>query len=116
MIAFVADENFRAAIVHGLQRRDPAMDLVRVQDVGLRTAGDPEILEWAASEGRVLLTHDQSTIPPLAWDRVGAGLPMSGVLVVPRGLRDAEAIEEILLVAVASTPEEREDRVDHLPL
>ncbi len=32
------------------------------------------------------------------------------------GLRDAEAIEEILIVAVASEPEERKDRVDHLPL
>jgi len=54
MLLFVADENFNNDIVRGLLRRKPDLNIVRVQDVGLRGAEDPIILEWAANEGRVL--------------------------------------------------------------
>ena len=45
---------------------EPTLDIVRVQDVGLRTASDPDILAWAASEGRILLTHDRKESGKLA--------------------------------------------------
>ncbi len=62
MLLLVADENFSNAIVRGLLRTKPALDIVRVQDVGLSSTEDPIILEWAANRDRVLLTHDVSTI------------------------------------------------------
>ena len=40
-VSFAADENFNRNIVRGLQRRTASLDIVRVQDVGLRTAEDP---------------------------------------------------------------------------
>lgn len=49
------DADFDNDILRGLLRRNPALDIVRVQDVGLRTADDPTILEWAAFEGRVII-------------------------------------------------------------
>ena len=45
------------------------VDIVRVQDVGLAGSPDPAILAWAASEGRVLLTHDRETVPGFAYDQ-----------------------------------------------
>jgi predicted nuclease of predicted toxin-antitoxin system len=57
MLRLAADENFRSAIVRGLRRRNPAIDIVRVQDAGLMSAEDPTVLEWAAQANRVLLTH-----------------------------------------------------------
>ena len=62
MPPLVSDENFNNNIVRGLLRRKPELDIVRVQDVGLSGADDSAILEWEAHEGRVLLTHDVSTI------------------------------------------------------
>lgn len=56
-ICFLADENFNGAVVRGLLRQVPSVDIVRVQDVGLSSAEDPAVLDWAAREGRVLLTH-----------------------------------------------------------
>ena len=50
MLLLVSDENFNNDIVRGLLRRNPNLDIVRVQDVGLRGADDPDILEWAANE------------------------------------------------------------------
>ena len=54
----------------GLVVRDPGLDLIHVRDVGLAAVLDPIILEWAAVEERVLLTHDRRTIPPFAYARV----------------------------------------------
>ena len=60
MLLLVADENFNHKIVRGVLRRKPEVDIVRIQDVGLSGADDPSVLEWAAQEDRVLLTHDVS--------------------------------------------------------
>lgn len=60
MLRFAADENFNNDIVRGLRRRMPDLDIVRVQEAGLSGAIDTDVLEWAAREGRVLLTHDVS--------------------------------------------------------
>lgn len=82
MLRLAADENFSNDIIRGLLRRKPDLDIVRVQDVGLSGAGDPTILEWAAQEGRVLLTHDVSTLTRYAYERVEAGKHMPGVFEV----------------------------------
>lgn len=48
MVRFLADENFNNQIVRGILRRNPNVDIVRVQDMGLSEADDPTVLEWAA--------------------------------------------------------------------
>lgn len=62
MLRLAADENFNNDIVRGLWRRKSELDIVRIQDVGLSGADDPTVLEWAARERRVLLTHDVTTM------------------------------------------------------
>jgi predicted nuclease of predicted toxin-antitoxin system len=57
-----ADENFNNDIVRGLLRRKPDLDIIRIQEAGLSGATDPVVLEWAAAENRLLLTHDVTTI------------------------------------------------------
>ena len=63
MLHLVSDENFNADIVRGLLLREPQLDLVSLQAVGLQGAGDPEILAWAAENDRIVLTHDRATMP-----------------------------------------------------
>jgi hypothetical protein len=116
MLRLLSDENFNGDIFRGLVRRQPDLDLVRVQDVGLGRTPDPEILEWAAREGRVLLTHDISTVPPVAHRRVGDGKPMPGVFVVPERLGIGRAIEEILFLSIEVEHDEWKDQVVYLPI
>lgn len=116
MLRLAADENFNNAIVRGLVRRNPTLDLVRIQDVGLSGADDPTVLAWAASEGRVLLTHDVATITHYAYERVAAGLEMPGVFEVGRNVSLAQAIEDLLLIAECSVQGEWEGQVRYLPL
>ena len=116
MLMLAADENFNNNIVRGLFRRNPQLDIVRIQDVGLSGADDPMILEWAAEEGRVLLTHDVSTITHYAYERVMAGKWMPGVFEVSRNVPVAVAIEDILLLAECSLDDEWKGQVRYLPL
>ncbi|HFD38787.1 MAG TPA: hypothetical protein ENJ31_02895 [Anaerolineae bacterium] len=116
MLPLAADENFNNDILRGLLRRRPDLDIVRIQDVGLSGADDPTVLDWAAREGRVLLTHDVSTITRYAYERVRAGLPMPGVFEVSRTLSIGRVIEDILLLAEYSLEGEWEGQVRYLPL
>ena len=79
MLKLVSDENFNGDILRGLFRRRPSLNVVRVQDVGLNGTSDSEILEWAASEGRIVLTHDRDTMLYSAYKRVRTGRAMPGV-------------------------------------
>ena len=116
MLRLVADENFNNNIVRGLQRRNATLDIVRVQDVGLFSADDPTVLEWAARENRVLLTHDVATITHYAYERTVAGLGMPGVVEVIRSVPVGQAIEDLLLLAECSQDGEWEGQVLYLPL
>ena len=79
------------------------MDIVRVQDAGLSGTDDPTVLEWAAQHGRVIFTHDASTMTHHAYERVRNDKPMPGVFEVDRGVPIAQAIEDILLLAEWAT-------------
>jgi predicted nuclease of predicted toxin-antitoxin system len=57
MLKLLSDENFNGDIVRGLFLRQPNLDLLRVQDVGLRKMDDPAFLAWAARNERILLAH-----------------------------------------------------------
>lgn len=116
MLTFLADENFDGAIVSGLRRRLPAIDIVRIQDTELSGADDGAVLEWAAEHGRLLLTHDVTTMTAYAYERVRQGLSMPGVIEVRRGRPVGRAIQDILLLAQCSLEREWEGQVLHLPL
>ena len=116
MLRLAADENFNGDIVRGLLRRKPDLDIVRIQDVGLSGADDPAVLEWAAHEGRIVVTHDVSTLAGHAFERVAAGLSMPGVFAVhwegPIGL----TIDDLLLLVECSLDGEWAGQVRFLPL
>ena len=116
MIAFLADENLKRKIISGLLRRNPSVDVIRAQDVGLTGVEDRILLEWAARHNRILLTHDVQTLVGFAWESVRTGKPMAGVIVLGRNLRVSEAVKELLLIAECSEPEEWTGVVAYLPL
>lgn len=116
MIKLLADENFDNTVVRGLLRRNPNIDIVRVQDVGLSGADDPTILAWAAQENRVLLTHDVATITRYAYERVTQGQPMPGVIEVGVDVSIGKVIEDILLILECSLEGELEGQIQYLPL
>jgi predicted nuclease of predicted toxin-antitoxin system len=116
MLRLLIDEDVHGAIVEGLRRRQPALDLVRVHDVSLRHTPDPNILEWAAQQGRVVVSVDKKTLAVDAWDRVARGLPMPGVAILRILLTIGQAIHELEIIALAGNPDDFKDQVIYLPL
>jgi hypothetical protein len=114
---FLADENFDGHILEGVLHRNLAFDVIRVQDTEIYQAADPVILEWAAREGRILLTHDVKTMVGFANERIDAGLPMPGVIDVNKqAMSLGQGIEELLSILGASEAPDWENLVAYLPM
>jgi hypothetical protein len=116
MLPLLADENFNGDIVRALLLRRPELNLLRVQDVGLAGADDPDVMAWAAENGRIVVTHDRATLPDHAFDRIVGDRSMPGVFVLNDRLPVAQAVEELLLIDACSEPDEWDGRVLYLPL
>ena len=87
-----------------------------VQDIGLSGADDATVLEWAAAEDRILLTHDVTAMSHLAYQRIRVGRRMSGIFEVSRSTPVGSVIEDILLLDECSLEDEWEGQVRYLPL
>jgi predicted nuclease of predicted toxin-antitoxin system len=116
MIKFLADENFNADILRGLLRQKSDLDIECIQDVGLSGADDSTVLDFAARDNRVLLTHDVNTITKYAYARLAAGEKMSGVIEVSRAVSISTAIRDILLVAECGLEKDFDGQIVYLPL
>lgn len=102
--------------MRGLFLRQPDLDLLRVQDVGLRQVGDREILSWAASNQCIILTHDRATMPDFAYERLLNGDSMAGLFVIHDRMPTRQAIDELFLIVQCSKQEEWNGIVLYLPL
>jgi len=61
-IRFQADNDLRFAIVKAVQRREHAIDFASAHESGLDGLSDPDLLDRAATESRVLVSHDLRTM------------------------------------------------------
>ena len=112
---FLADEDFDNRIFRGLLRRLPHLDLVRVQDTQVASGDDPMVLQWAATENRVVLTHDVNTMTYYFKQRIDKGLVSPGLLFVPQTLPIGLAIDELVLVAEYSHEGEYRNQMRFIP-
>jgi predicted nuclease of predicted toxin-antitoxin system len=113
---FLSDENFNRNIVRGILRKEPTLDIVRVQDTEIYQSDDPAVLEWAAQKNRIVLTHDKSTMSDFAYERISGGKPMPGVIIAHQNAPIGQIIEDLLTIIGASEAAEYENKVTYLPL
>jgi len=115
LLRLLADENFTHDVVRGLIRHPDQFDIVVTPDEMLG-ADDPTILEWAAQENRIVLTHDVNTMTGFAWARVTTGKPMPGLFVVSNSAKAGAIIDDLLMIEACSQPGEYANRVEFLPM
>jgi hypothetical protein len=99
VLRLASDADVNGDLLRGLLRRRPDLDLVRSQDVLPRGTPDPDILAWAAAEGRVLITNDRNTMVGFAYQRVAGGEPVPGVIATTNEQGIGAAINDILVIA-----------------
>ena len=113
---FLADEDLRREIVLATRRLEPALGFATVFDVGLPSASDSDLLEFAHANGWLVVSHDVNTMKGFAEARVQDGRGISGLFLVPQSRPTRVIAESLVLIWAASQAEEWKDRTVYLPL
>ncbi len=95
MQRLLTDHDFNERITRGLVRRIPELDWAPVRRFGLAEAADDRVLEFALETSRMLVTHDDRTIYPLAFQWLAEGRPLPRIVVVPRRVSFAIVLEHL---------------------
>ena len=107
-LSLLCDEHIPYAIIAALKSR--GIDAVPVQLVGLRTTGDPEILDAARRQGRIVYTWDEDY---LIINHSGAA--HAGIFYHHKDKHQwGEAIDTVHLACETLTPDEMRNRVEFL--
>lgn len=120
-MALLLDENVSPAVARALVAVATSVDVVPLQswqDGSRLGAPDDLLLKEAAAEGRVLVTYDLRTIPPLLRVWAEAGQLHAGVILVDQGTippGDVGALARALARLVAEAgPMDWSNRVEYL--
>jgi hypothetical protein len=113
-IRFQADADLRLPIVKGLRRREPAIDFTTANEVGLVGVDDRAVLVLAASNDRVLVTHDVSTMPEAFASFINDQIS-PGVILISQELSYRQAIEGLLRVWSNTEAEDWQNVLSFLP-
>lgn len=108
------DEQVPRAITLGLRVR--GVDVLTVQEDGLRNTPDSVVLERAATLARVVFSMDADFLRE-ARQRQLANVPFSGVVFThQRSANIGDCIRDMELIAMACEPSDLTDTVQFLPL
>jgi hypothetical protein len=114
-LRFQADADLNQILLHAVIRREPALDFQTAEAAGLAGLRDPAVLALAAREGRVLVAHDQKTMPRHFAAFITTETSPR-VLIIPQRLSVAIAAEDFLLIWSSMDAEEWRNTIRFLPL
>jgi hypothetical protein len=114
-IRFQADADLNHVILLAVVRRRPAIDFHSAVAARLAGLDDLAVLALAATEGRVLVSHDQTTMPSHFGRFIGAQ-SSPGLIVVPQHIPSAAVADDLILIWEATDAEEWTNRIFFLPI
>ena len=114
-IRFQADADLNQIIVAAIVRPVPRIDFKTATVAGLAGLNDPDVLALAGRDGRVLVSHDQTTMPKHFGGFVHSN-QSPGLIIVPQNLPVREAVEDLILIWTATQAEEWINRMAYLPI
>jgi uncharacterized protein (DUF433 family)/predicted nuclease of predicted toxin-antitoxin system len=116
MLKLLIDENLDQRILRGLQLRLPSLAYTIAQEASLAGAPDALLLQWAADNQHVLVTHDRKTMLKAAHRRITSGQKTAGLVIVRKELPLKRAIEDLLVVLECCTETDIENQVVFIPI
>jgi len=114
-VRFQADADLNQILLKATLRREPGIDFQTANAAGLVSRNDKEVLEIAARDHRVLVTHDRKTMPKHFAEFVATNTS-AGVLIVPQKMAVNAVVDDLVLIWAASDSEEWVNRIQSLPL
>lgn len=114
-VRFQADADLNEDIVTGVQRRAPEIDFQTAGEAELAYLSDSDVLALAAQEGRILVTHDRRTMPT-HFGQFIENHKSPGLIVISQKADILSAIEDLILIWIASEAEEYVNSIRTLPI
>lgn len=115
-IRFQADNDLNRLIVAATLRREPSIDFQTAQSAQLDSLDDETVLARAASEGRILVTHDKRTMPKYFAAFLAKGNRSPGVLlVIPQDVRLRTVADNLVLIWLDDRPDDWENALTIIP-
>ena len=114
-IRYLADEDLRRRIVRTCLKIEPGIEFLTVQEVGLSSADDDQVLEFAASQGLATVSHDKRTMVPAAINRLTSDLPMTGLFIVTQKAPVKYVAENLVIIWACDDAERWHSRIEYLP-
>jgi hypothetical protein len=116
-IRYQADNDLNLPIVAATFRKEPGIDFETAQNAHLDRLDDVTVLRRAASEGRILVSHDKRTMPHRLASFLGAGNESPGVLlVIPQDAPLRSVVETPVLIWADTTPENWRNAITIIPI
>ena len=116
-VGYLLDENVDVAYRDQLAIRGPwSVRVVGERTVPPKRTTDPDILIWREGNDFVLVTNNRRTMPRHLADHLTAGRHVPGIVMLDDDLGIGGNVEELLLIAGASLPDEIRDRIIYLPI
>jgi hypothetical protein len=121
-LCFVLDEHLRGGALwqavqqHNARGVDP-IDATRVgdpPDLPVGTA-DPDLLQWAERNNRILVSLDKRTLPAHLAAHIQAGRHSPGILIIRPASTPAQVLFALALIAHAGNAVDYQDRIDFIP-
>lgn len=110
-IALYADEDISAVVIREIQKR--GYDVEHARRIGHDEWEDEKHLEYAASVGRTLLTHNIKHFEPVYKNWWDAQRPHAGVIVSPQ-FETGEMVRRLLKLLDTVTADEMKNNYRHL--
>lgn len=114
-VRYQADADPNEDIVSGVQRREPEIDFQTADELELANLLDTDVLALAAKEGRILVTHDRRTMPT-HFGQFIEDHKSPGLIVISQKTDIVSAIEDLILIWIASESQEYVNSILTIPL
>ena len=116
MLRLLIDQDLDQVILRGLLLRVPILDVITAYQAGLSEASDPDLLAWAATQKRIVVTHDRRTMPYYAANRIARGESFADIIIISRRLPLSQVINDLEIIVSCSDVNEWENVLKYLPL
>jgi hypothetical protein len=118
-VSFLFDEHVTPSLAGAVYSLEPSVviNAVGQPNAPPKRTPDPDLLDYAAQTDALVVTLDTSTMVKFAVDRIVAGLPMAGLLVIPSDQASRKKVAwDMVLIWSVTTSEEWHNRIEYLPL
>lgn len=120
-LAFLLDENLRGPLWSAILRHNATsphrLDAVRVGDVDGPPLGiaDDELLKWAETAGRILVTLDEKTLPVFLANHLSLERSSPGIFTLRPAMNLPQIVEFLVFAASVSDAYEWANRITYVP-